>query len=71
MKKLIFLFLFFLVGSQFGFAQNYPSSYTDGKYVEVNGAKLYVVEVGKGDPMIIIPGGPGGNHLGYRAFDAL
>ncbi|MGS0748443.1 alpha/beta fold hydrolase [Halpernia sp. GG3] len=71
MKKLIFLFLFFLIGSQFGFAQNYPSSYTDGKYVEVNGAKLYVVEVGKGDPMIIIPGGPGGNHLGYRAFDAL
>ena len=26
---------------------------------------------GKGDPLIIIPGGPGGNHLGYRVFDSL
>jgi proline iminopeptidase len=69
MKKIIFLFAFFLI--QFGFAQTYPSSYTDGKYVEVNGAKLYVVEVGQGDPLIIIPGGPGGNHLGYRVFDAI
>ncbi|SFI17323.1 alpha/beta fold hydrolase [Halpernia frigidisoli] len=30
-----------------------------------------MVEVGQGDPMIIIPGGPGGNHLKYRAFDAI
>ena len=71
MKKLIVVFTFLMFGLNFTFAQTYPSSYTDGKYVQVNGAKLYVLEVGKGDPMIIIPGGPGGNHLGYRAFDAL
>ncbi|KIA88258.1 alpha/beta fold hydrolase [Kaistella jeonii] len=71
MKKLIVLFAFLMFGLNFSFAQTYPSSYTDGKYVQVNGAKLYVLEVGKGDPMIIIPGGPGGNHIGYRAFDAL
>lgn len=71
MKKLIVLFAFLMFGLNFSFAQTYPSSYTDGKYVQVNGAKLYVLEVGKGDPLIIIPGGPGGNHLGYRAFDAL
>jgi proline iminopeptidase len=53
------------------YAQNFPDSYTDGKYVTVNGAKLYVVLVGKGDPLIIIPGGPGGAHPGYRAFDSL
>ena len=46
-------------------------SWTDGKYVTVNGAKLWVVIVGEGDPIIFIPGGPGGNHLGYRAFDPL
>ena len=71
MKKLIVLFGLLMFGLNFTFAQTYPSSYTDGKYVQVNGAKLYVLEVGKGDPMIIIPGGPGGNHIGYRAFDAL
>lgn len=53
------------------YAQNYPSSFTDGKYIAVNGAKLYVLLVGHGDPLIIIPGGPGGAHLGYRVFDTL
>jgi proline iminopeptidase len=70
MKKfpLLLTLLFFFVT---GFSQNYPSSYTDGKYVTVNGAKLWVVLVGHGDPLIIIPGGPGGAHLGYRVFDSL
>lgn len=27
--------------------------------------------VGHGDPLIIIPGGPGGAHPGYRVFDTL
>jgi proline iminopeptidase len=70
MKKTI-LFFFFCFFFAIGFAQNYPSSYTDGKYVTVNGAKLYVVLVGSGDPLIIIPGGPGGAHPGYRVFDSL
>ena len=52
-------------------AQTFPSSFTDGKFITVNGAKLWVVLVGKGEPIIIIPGGPGGNHLGYRSFDSL
>lgn len=70
MKK-IFSFFSLLLFVAIAHAQNYPSSYTDGKYITVNGAKLYVVIVGKGDPLIIIPGGPGGNHLGYRVFDSL
>lgn len=69
MKKL--LVLAFLVLQFSADAQNFPDSYTDGKYVTVNGAKLYVVLVGKGDPLIIIPGGPGGAHPGYRVFDSL
>ncbi len=63
---LVFAFLIFSAN-----AQKFPDSYTDGKYITVNGAKLYVVIVGKGDPMIIIPGGPGGAHPGYRRFDSL
>src|SRR5450432_3247445 len=52
-------------------AQKLPDSFTDGKYMTINGAKLWVILVGKGDPLIIIPGGPGGAHLGYRSFDSL
>ncbi|HEY8690639.1 MAG TPA: alpha/beta fold hydrolase [Chitinophagaceae bacterium] len=70
MKKIIFVFAF--VSFQFSLiAQTFPSSFTDGKYITVNGAKLWVVLVGKGEPLIIIPGGPGGNHLAYRKFDSM
>ena len=46
-------------------------SWTDGKYVNINNAKLWVVTVGEGDPIIFIAGGPGGAHTGLRSFDAL
>ena len=46
-------------------------SWTDGKYVKVNKANLWVVTVGEGDPIIFIAGGPGGAHLGLRSFDPL
>ena len=52
-------------------AQEFPDSEKDGKYVMVNGAKLWVVLVGHGDPLFIIPGGPGSAHLSYRSFDSL
>ncbi|MXV14792.1 alpha/beta fold hydrolase [Hufsiella ginkgonis] len=47
------------------------NSETDGKYYTVNGAKLWVVTVGKGDPLVLIAGGPGGAHPGLRSFDPL
>jgi proline iminopeptidase len=49
----------------------YPDSHTDGKYYTVNGAKLYTVTVGEGEPLFLIAGGPGGAHLGLRSFDSL
>lgn len=62
MKKIIFLFACALL--QFSLnAQTLPNSFTDGKYITVNGAKLYVVLAGKGEPLIIIPGGPGNSHF--------
>jgi proline iminopeptidase len=64
---LIFTFSFFF----FVNAQTFPDSEKDGKYYTVNGAKLWVVSFGKGDPLIIIPGGPGGAHPSYRSFDSL
>jgi proline iminopeptidase len=70
MKKIILLFAFLVVAS-FLYSQKFPDSFTDGKYISVNGANLYVVTVGHGDPLLIIPGGPGGAHPGYRVFDSL
>ena len=67
-RPLLFLSIFFFTHLE---AQTFPNSLTDGKFVTVNGARLWVVIVGKGDPLFIIPGGPGGAHLSYRRFDSL
>lgn len=71
MKKTALFVILFAIFS-IAKAQYKPvDSWTDGKYVTVNGAKLWVVIVGEGDPIIFIPGGPGGAHLGLRSFDPL
>lgn len=67
---LLGIITFLIISNTFGQVKK-VDSWTDGKYVTVNGAKLYVVTVGEGDPIIVIPGGPGGAHPGYRAFDPL
>lgn len=53
------------------FSQGFPDSATDGKYYEVNGAKIWTVSFGQGDPLFFIAGGPGGAHPGLRSFDSL
>ena len=70
MKK-FFLFVIIICTVTKLCAQTFPDSWTDGKYYSVNGAKLYTVTVGTGTPVIVIPGGPGGAHPGYRVFDSL
>jgi proline iminopeptidase len=70
MKKLWLSGLIFMLGFA-ATAQPFPDSWTDGKYYTVNGAKLYTVTVGKGVPVLVIPGGPGGAHPGYRVMDSL
>jgi proline iminopeptidase len=52
-------------------AQNFPDSQTDGKYYEVNGAKIWTVSFGTGDPIFFIAGGPGNAHSYLRKFDSL
>ena len=66
--RLIILFALFI--SLTIYAQ-FPDSETDGKYYEVNGAKLWVVSFGEGEPIFFIAGGPGGAHYGLRRFDSL
>jgi proline iminopeptidase len=76
MKKIFSVALLLLIASALFSQTNtdstrFPDSWDDGQYYTINGAKLWVVSVGSGEPLIIIPGGPGGNHLGYRIFDSL
>ena len=70
MKKTISLLTLIFILLQ-AYTQTLPDSQKDGKYILVNGARLWVVLVGKGDPLFIIPGGPGGAHISYRDFDPL
>jgi proline iminopeptidase len=69
--KLSTAFLCFLLFCTSLVAQTFPESQTDGKYYKVNGAKLWVVSFGTGDPIFFIAGGPGGSHYGLRSFDSL
>jgi proline iminopeptidase len=70
MKKIILAFCLLFIALE-SFSQTYPDSQADGKYITVNGSKLWVVTFGHGDPLIFIPGGPGGTHVGLRNFDPL
>ncbi len=65
-SSLIFLFAVYC-----SFAQSFPVSRTDGKYYTINDAKIWTVRFGSGDPLFIIPGGPGSAHIGMRGFDSL
>lgn len=69
MKKIVLLSIILIATNLF--SQTYPDSQKDGKYYTVNGAKIWVVTFGKGDPLFLIPGGPGGSHFGLRSFDEL
>jgi proline iminopeptidase len=52
-------------------AQDFPDSELDGKYYEINGAKIWVVSFGNGEPLFLIAGGPGNSHYYLRTFDSL
>ncbi len=52
-------------------AQETKFKHPDGKYVKVNGANLWIETEGKGDPLFLISGGPGGAHVGMHSFAGL
>lgn len=43
-------------------------SHAPGKLVEINGKKLWVEEEGKGEPLILLPGGPANSHLTFHPY---
>lgn len=67
----IILSIFSFIAVTHAFSQTFPNSKTDGKFYTVNGAKIWTVQVGKGEPIFVIAGGPGSSHPGMRGFDSL
>ena len=70
MKTFSNILILFLISITI-YGQHFPNSETDGKYYEVNGAKLWTVSFGEGEPLFFIAGGPGNTHYGLRYFDSL
>ncbi len=70
MKKYLsaLLILFFI--SSFSFAQ--IIQHPPGQYVNVNGKKIWYETEGEGEPLLLIPGGPGNSHTYFHPwFSAL
>jgi proline iminopeptidase len=65
--KLLGLLLYFIFAATPSFAET-PSGELPGRYVAVNGARLWVEEEGKGEPLIVIPGGPGASHINFHPW---
>jgi proline iminopeptidase len=70
MKRIVFV-IFILFYASFLIAQTFPDSHTDGRYFTIKGAKIWTLSFGKGEPLFLIPGGPGNAHYYMRQFDSL
>ena len=71
MKKHILLLLSLLFAAFCSIAQENNFQHPEGKYLKVNGAKLWIETEGTGDPLFLISGGPGGCHVGMHSFSGL
>lgn len=64
MRKLLLLLA---IVSMSAMAQTHPP----GQYVTVNGARIWYESEGRGEPLILIAGGPGSAHYFHPQFSAL
>jgi proline iminopeptidase len=65
------LIIIFLLCYSFPILSQNNTIHPQGKYVEVNGAKLWVEIEGSGEPLLLIPGGPGDAHYFHPSFSIL
>ena len=71
MKKILLACLISIYTTLSLFAQTVPFKHPDGKFLKVNGTNLWIETEGKGDPLFLISGGPGGSHGGLHSFSGL
>lgn len=63
-------FIFWILFSRV-YAIGITFQHPEGKFYKINGTNLWTETIGKGDPLFLISGGPGGAHAGMHNFDAL
>jgi len=69
----IFISFFLSVFANQIYCQTKTAKYVhpEGKYYTINGSKIWTETLGKGYPLFLISGGPGGAHVGLHSFDTL
>jgi proline iminopeptidase len=71
MKISLIILTICLLGLSFpGLSQN-NSIHPEGKYYDINGSKIWVEAEGNGEPLLLIPGGPGDAHYFHPEFSIL
>jgi proline iminopeptidase len=68
--SLIILTICLLCLSFPGLSQN-NSIHPEGKYYNINGSKIWIEVEGNGEPLLLIPGGPGDAHYFHPEFSIL
>lgn len=67
--KNIFLMLIIIAAVNLK-AQTAKVDHPQGSFIEVNGSKLWVETEGSGEPILLIPGGPGNSHTYFHPWFA-
>jgi len=65
------LSIFFLMCLSFPIMGQNSTIHPEGKYLTINGSKLWVEIEGSGEPLLLIPGGPGDAHYFHPEFSIL
>ncbi len=65
MRAKLPLLLMFTTASAVGAQTPRPRPEPAGHYVVVGGHRLWYRITGRGEPLLVIPGGPGAFHAGY------
>ncbi|MGE5861893.1 MAG: proline iminopeptidase-family hydrolase [Ignavibacteria bacterium] len=65
--KIILMLIFLSTGAQIS-AQNSGIKHPDGNYVLINGSKIWYETEGTGEPVLLIPGGPGNSHTYFHPW---
>jgi proline iminopeptidase len=65
----IFLVLFFLLAAQISAQNSKPEiKHPEGNFVLINGSKIWYEAEGTGEPVLLIPGGPGNSHTYFHPW---
>lgn len=69
--KYYFFILSIIILCPFRILSQSKFTHPEGTFISTNGYKLWIESEGSGDPLFLIAGGPGGNHVSMHYFSPL